>query len=130
MNNEGIVKIPAIDLNTIDKLWLNYSKGKFGFSVQKEIYQSLGGTKEFNGEIRDKFGVSVGWRTSNKDGKYFWRNSDDCYYHIDTIGLRGHLPSCLWAGINDGLFQENRRDRLITLFYHLEASGIGNISKQ
>ncbi|MEH1829689.1 MAG: GUN4 domain-containing protein [Nostoc sp.] len=98
LNNEQIVKIPAIDLNTIDKLWLNYSKGKFGFSVQKEIYQSLGGTKEFNGEIRDKFGVSVGWRTSNKNGNYFWRNSDDCHYYIDTA-LRGHLPSCLWAGI-------------------------------
>jgi len=128
LNNEQIVKIPAIDLNTIDKLWLNYSKEKFGFSVQKEIYQRLGGTKEFNGEIRDKFGVSVGWRTSNKDGNYFWRNSDDCHYYIDTA-LRGHLPSCLWAGINDAWF-ENRRDRLITLFYHLEASGIGNISKQ
>ncbi|MBD2523116.1 GUN4 domain-containing protein [Nostoc sp. FACHB-133] len=128
LNNEQIVKIPAIDLNTIDKLWLNYSQGKFGFSVQKEIYQSLGGTKEFNGEIRDKFGVSVGWRTRNKDGNYFWRNSDDFHYYID-IALRGHLPSCLWAGINDVWF-ENRRDRLITLFYHLEASGIGNISKQ
>lgn len=129
LNNERILRIPSRDLNTIDKLWLNYSKGKFGFSVQKEIYQSLGGTKEFNGEIRDKFGVSVGWRTRNENGNYFWRNSDDCYYHIDTIALRGHLPSCLWAGINDDWF-ENRRERLITLFYHLEASGIGNISKQ
>ncbi|AVH64190.1 GUN4 domain-containing protein [Nostoc sp. 'Peltigera membranacea cyanobiont' N6] len=130
LNNERIVKIPAIDLNTIDKLWLNCSKGKFGFSVQKEIYQNLGGTKEFNGEIRDKFGVSVGWRTRNNNGNYFWRNSDDCHYYIDIdIALRGHLPSCLWAGINDDWF-ENRRERLITLFYHLQANGIGNISKQ
>ncbi|MEH2413584.1 GUN4 domain-containing protein [Nostoc sp.] len=131
LNNERIVKIPAIDLNTLDKLWLNYSEGKFGFSVQKEIYQSLGGTKEFNGEIRDKFGVSVGWRTLNKDNNYLWRNSDYFHYFLDIdIALRGHLPSCLWAGINDVLFEENRRDRLITLFYHLEASSIGNISKQ
>lgn len=95
--------------------------------MQKEIYQSLGGTKEFNGEIRDKFGVAVAWRTRNENGNYFWRNSDDCHYYIDIdIALRGHLPSCLWAGINDDWF-ENRRERLITLFYHLQASGIGNI---
>jgi hypothetical protein len=123
LNNELIVKIPARDLNTIDKLWLNYSEGKFGFSVQKEIYQSFGGTKEFNGEIRDKFGISVAWRISDKDGNYFWRSSLDCHYYIETAP-KGHLPSCLWAGVNDGWFGENRRDRLITLFYHLEASNI------
>ena len=120
---EHILNLPSRDLNTINNFWLTYSNRKFGFSVQKEIYQSLGGTKEFNGEIRDKFGISVGWRISNKDGNYFWRNSDDCHYYIETA-LRGHLPSCLWAGINDGWFGENRRDRLITLFYHLEASNI------
>lgn len=129
LNCEHIINLPSRDLNTINNFWLTYSNRKFGFSVQKEIYQSLGGTKEFNGEIRDKFGISVGWRISNKDGNYFWRNSDDCHYYIET-GLRGHLPSCLWAGINDSWFGENRRDRLITLFYRLEASGIGNISKQ
>lgn len=120
---EHILNLPSRDLNTINNLWLTYSNRKFGFTVQKEIYQGLGGTKEFNGEIRDKFGMSVGWRIKNQDGNYFWRNSDDCHYYIDTA-LRGHLPSCLWAGINDGWFGENRRDRLITLFYHLEANNI------
>ncbi|MEH1784285.1 MAG: GUN4 domain-containing protein [Nostoc sp.] len=127
LNNERIVRIPSRDLNTIDKLWLNYSEGKFGFSVQKEIYQSFGGTKEFNGAIRDKFGESIGWRIRDKEGNYFWRKSDDCNYCF--VKPRGHLPSCLWAGINDDWF-ENRRDRLITLFYHFEASSVGNISKQ
>ncbi|MBD2361642.1 GUN4 domain-containing protein [Anabaena minutissima FACHB-250] len=120
---EHILNLPSRDLNTINNLWLTYSNSKFGFSIQNEIYQSLGGTKEFNGEIRDKFGMSVVWRTTDKDGNYFWRNSDDCHFYIETAPI-GHLPSCLWAGMNDGWFGENRRDRLITLFYHLEASNI------
>jgi hypothetical protein len=60
------------DLGTIDKLWVKYSNGKYGFSVQKQIYQSLGGTKDFYLEGLDnweqKFGDKVGWR---KGGKWF-----------------------------------------------------------
>lgn len=33
---------PCEDLRTIDQLWVKYSNGRFGFSVQKRIYQSLG----------------------------------------------------------------------------------------
>ncbi|MDH6059132.1 GUN4 domain-containing protein [Chrysosporum bergii ANA360D] len=123
LSSEHIPNIPSKDLNTINNLWLTYSNGKFGFSVQKEIYKSYGGTQEFNGEIRDKFGLAVGWRIADKDGNYFWRSSEDCHYHLES-SFKGHLPSCLWAGVNDGWFGENRRDRLITLFDHLEASNI------
>ncbi|MGC8452338.1 MAG: GUN4 domain-containing protein [Cylindrospermopsis raciborskii] len=28
-------------MRTIDELWLEYSRGKFGISVQQEIYRSL-----------------------------------------------------------------------------------------
>ncbi|MDE5083324.1 MAG: GUN4 domain-containing protein, partial [Trichodesmium sp. St18_bin1] len=50
------------DLRTIDKLWVKYSNGNFGFSVQKQIYQSVGGTKEFDYDVWIKFGDKVGWR--------------------------------------------------------------------
>jgi RNAse (barnase) inhibitor barstar len=35
--------IPVEDLQTIDKLWLAASGGKFGFSVQRSIWNSVGG---------------------------------------------------------------------------------------
>jgi GUN4-like len=38
--------VPCEDINIIDKLWVKYSNGRFGFSVQKRIYHSLGGTQE------------------------------------------------------------------------------------
>ena len=45
---EDAEKFPCKELRSIDQLWLKYSRGKFGISVQQQIYQSLGGTKEYN----------------------------------------------------------------------------------
>ncbi|MFM6371884.1 MAG: GUN4 domain-containing protein, partial [Dolichospermum sp.] len=45
---ESIDNFPCADLSIIDKLWVKYSDGRFGFSVQKRIYQSLGGTRPNN----------------------------------------------------------------------------------
>ena len=39
---EDFDRFPCEDLCKINQLWLHYSNGKFGFSVQKKIYESLG----------------------------------------------------------------------------------------
>ncbi|MDJ0518130.1 MAG: GUN4 domain-containing protein, partial [Trichodesmium sp. MO_231.B1] len=59
---KDIEKFPCEDFRTIDQLWVKYSDGKFGFSVQKKIYESLGGTRKYNKEIYEQFGKKVGWR--------------------------------------------------------------------
>jgi hypothetical protein len=74
------------DLGIIDQLWLSASKGKFGFSVQKEIYESLRGTREYNGEVWNKFGDRVGWR---KGGS--WLYSSDLTYSDEAP--KAHLPA-------------------------------------
>ncbi|BAY24232.1 protein kinase [Calothrix sp. NIES-2100] len=56
--------IPCEDINIIDKLWVKYSSGRFGFSVQKRIYHSLGGTKECY-YFDDEYLEHIGWQ---KDG--------------------------------------------------------------
>jgi hypothetical protein len=53
--------------------------------VQKEIYQGLGGTREYNREVWEKFGEDVGWK---KEGK--WLYSGDITF--DTRGSKAHLP--------------------------------------
>ena len=59
---EDVENFPCLDLGTIDKLWIKYSNGKFGFSVQKQIYLSVGGTKEYDQKVWEAFGDKVGWR--------------------------------------------------------------------
>jgi hypothetical protein len=67
-------------------LWVKYSGGKFGFSVQKRIYQSFGGRREYNEEIWEKFGDNVGCR---KGG--YWLYSEDITF--DKKAPEGHLPT-------------------------------------
>jgi len=53
--------IPCEDINIIDKLWIKYSNGRFGFSVQKRIYHSLGGTKE-RYWLDNEYLEHIGWQ--------------------------------------------------------------------
>ena len=84
----------------IDQLWVSASKGKFGFSVQKEIYESLRGTREYNGEVWNKFGDRVGWR---KGGS--WLYSSDLTYSDEAP--KAHLP-CLRVGLWEWVVGGNR----------------------
>ncbi len=84
---EDIENFPCEDLRKIDQLWVKYSNGKFGFSVQKQIYQSLGGTKEYDPEVWQAFGDKVGWRK-----EVFWLDYKDLTWDISTP-YEGHLPS-------------------------------------
>ncbi|BAZ89969.1 hypothetical protein NIES932_14540 [Raphidiopsis curvata NIES-932] len=59
---EDAENFPCQELRTIDNLWLKYSQGKFGISVQQEIYKNLGGTKQFDENVWRSFGDRVGWR--------------------------------------------------------------------
>ncbi|MBD2564444.1 MULTISPECIES: GUN4 domain-containing protein [Nostoc] len=54
-DEQSISKIPCRDLNTVDLLWLKYSKGRFGFTVQKALFQHVAKDK-------GKFGQAIGWR--------------------------------------------------------------------
>ncbi|OSO93918.1 hypothetical protein B7O87_05040 [Cylindrospermopsis raciborskii CENA303] len=83
---EDVKNFPCKELRSIDKLWLKYSGGKFGISVQQQIYQSLGGTKKFNYDLWKYMGERVGWRL---DGD--WISYSD--YDFSQTAPFGHLPA-------------------------------------
>lgn len=70
---------PREDLQTINTLWLVHSEGKFGFSVQREIWLSLGKNWE-------NLWVKIGWKKGNNwtryPGEFTW----------DLSAPKGHLP--------------------------------------
>ncbi|MGK7880594.1 MAG: GUN4 domain-containing protein [Crocosphaera sp.] len=79
---------PCDDLRTIDQLWVKYSNGKFGFSVQKKIYMDeLGGTRDYNKKIWEEFCDRVGWR---KGGSYV--KSNLLTFELLDTTPDGHLP--------------------------------------
>ncbi|MEJ6486345.1 GUN4 domain-containing protein, partial [Nostoc punctiforme UO1] len=99
LDKDDFDRFPCEDLQKINELWLKYSKGKFGFSVQKEIYESLGGTRTAIVGVWEKFGYSVGWRNGESDKrgeKAKWLSYSQLTFNLDAP--RGHLPCVLRVG--------------------------------
>ena len=90
-----LLNFPCQDLRTIDQLWVKYSERRFGFSVQKEIYLSVGGKAdgEYHRDAWEKFGNKVGWR----DGLITPR--DYSQVKFSTSAVDGHLPFCFLPGM-------------------------------
>ena len=74
-----VESIPIIDLSTLNKLWIVYSRGKFGFTVQAKILDSVGGRYE-------KLWPRIGWK---KDG--IWTRYPKAFnWSIEAPS--GHMP--------------------------------------
>jgi serine/threonine protein kinase len=93
---EDIEKFPCKDLKIIDKLWVHYSQGKFGFSVQKKIWEECGSTTSYNEDWK-RFGERVGWREGGN-----WMSYTDIRKKRDRASLP-ILPLVYRWG-PDGLF--------------------------
>jgi len=74
-----VEQFPITDLYTIDLLWWIYSEGKFGYRVQREIWQTLG--KDFV-----KLWPKINWKNGNKWTKY------PNEFTWDLSAPVGHLP--------------------------------------
>jgi GUN4-like/ARM-like repeat domain, GUN4-N terminal len=74
-----ITTLPTVDLQTLDRLWWTYSEGLFGFTVQRDIWLSVG-------QNWDKLWPKIGW----KDGIHWTRYPGS--FTWDLSAPRGHLP--------------------------------------
>jgi uncharacterized caspase-like protein len=105
---EDIDRFPCEDLRTIDQLWVKYSNGRFGFSVQKRIYESLGGTREYDDKIWQAFGDRVGWRVNSSFLGWrmnSWWIGEYNNLEFNTKAPQGHLPVCVgvaWGRVKGG----------------------------
>jgi hypothetical protein len=79
----SIDKFPCDILQDINQLWKDYSNGKFGFSIQRKIYQNQ------NGDFF-KFAEKVGW-AEEVDQKKKWL-SYNARLALTSIP-NGHFPS-------------------------------------
>ncbi|GAB4344329.1 MAG: hypothetical protein OHK0047_37280 [Leptolyngbyaceae cyanobacterium] len=108
---EDIQNFPCADLRTIDQLWVQYSSGWFGFSIQVQIYLEVGGSYS-------KFGDRVGWRVSRsiirERGILLWKREEKVeieewlMYNQLNFSLdapKGHLP----AKTKKGTFPRGQR---------------------
>ncbi|EAW35421.1 serine/threonine-protein kinase [Lyngbya sp. PCC 8106] len=84
----AIESLSCADLRELDQVWMKYSEGKFGLSIQKEIYLETGNPLgKFQESSYHKFGDRIGWR---KNGD--WLEYSDLTF--DENALRGQFPTC------------------------------------
>jgi len=106
IRNEELLNFPCVDLLTIDRLWVRYSNKRFGFSVQKQIWQECGSPTS-SGKDWDKFCVRVGWqdKTASRYLGYDDLKADP------SISPLGEFPGALflWCGLV-GVFLLSHRD--------------------
>jgi GUN4-like/NACHT domain len=101
---EELLNFPCEELRAIDGLWVNYSNGHFGFSVQKKIYVECGATldgKYPGTKVWEAFGDRVGWREKNE-----WiYDYDALTKEISLSTHQGKIPCvCLCFGDADADF--------------------------
>lgn len=71
--------LPVVDLQTINNLWLLHSQGKFGFSVQRELWLA------FNQDFI-KLWSAIGWKSGNDWTRYPQQ------FTWSLNAPKGHLP--------------------------------------
>jgi hypothetical protein len=91
-DRKDLEEFPCEDLRTLDQLWVKYSNGKFGFSVQKRIWQDCGSPMT-SGKEWDDFCVRVGWQDPTT-GRYAGRYVSDNELQCDpSFSYFGELPT-------------------------------------
>jgi hypothetical protein len=64
-----VARIPGVDLENLDRLWIVYSRGRFGFSVQGRLLRACGGQWE-------KLWPRLGWKSqgiwTRYPGSFTW----------------------------------------------------------
>lgn len=100
LSEEDLEMFPCEDLGIIDQLWVKYSNGRFGFSTQKRIWESIEGTnKDEDVEVWKQFGDRVGWRINDS-----WIGYRNLTFSVDAP--EGHLPEWVFVSgfVGGGFF--------------------------
>lgn len=100
LSEEDLEMFPCEDLGIIDHLWVKYSNGRFGFSTQKRIWESIEGTnKDEDVEVWKQFGDRVGWRINDS-----WIGYRNLTFSVDAP--EGHLPEWVFVSgfVGGGFF--------------------------
>jgi hypothetical protein len=73
-----VENFPMLDMQTINTLWVVHSEGKFGFSIQRELW--------LESQNWEKLWPKIGWKTGNN-----WTRYPDGFTW-NLTAPKGHLP--------------------------------------
>lgn len=94
-----IADLPCRDLQMLDQLWLQASRGRFGFSVQREIWMPYYNLFWSKADTWAAVGDRLGWRINHLFNPNHWKRHNEITF--DLRAPRGHLP---FLGNTFGIF--------------------------
>lgn len=87
MKAQELSNFPCAILRKIDQLWKVYSDGKFGLSIQQQIWRNISSySVNFDIATFCEFGDCVGWRKNDE-----WLKYDNFIFSLES--QKGHFPS-------------------------------------
>lgn len=98
LTQKDIQLFPCDDLINIDRLWREYSQGRFGLSVINRIYQEC--QRNYS-----QLAAQVGWRSGDK-----WLNYEELIF--DITAPVGHLPVTWLVPTTFGIYWQTRLARV------------------
>ncbi|MGK7936279.1 MAG: GUN4 domain-containing protein [Xenococcaceae cyanobacterium] len=112
LDKDTIVKLPCEYISIIDQMWVKYSQGRFGFSVQQNIWQQVSGNINYLNEFQ--LSDRVGWRVNTQ-----WLDYQNLSFNLNAP--RGHLPSC---SLGRWLWSWTWRGQCYTFFARIESCNL------
>ena len=103
--------IPIADLRTVDDLWLSYSKGRYGYSVQKKAWVK-------SRKVWTKFFQEIDWVQGENNAYRKW----PLEFNWVADAKKGHLPltnalrgtQLLQAVLEHPAFEEKKKKKVNT----------------
>lgn len=116
LDEKHLKNFPCEILCTIDQLWLKYSNGRFGFSVQKRLFEDVGGKPGVDDyKTYYRFGERVGWLVEN-----CWLSETNLIFTLDAPS--GHLPLTPFLILIRGI--RSRKSYFLDFFHRIETCKI------
>lgn len=95
LTEDDIANFPCEDLLKLDQLWSQYSRGKFGFRTQQQIWMNLQQSQDSQlwnlSQLFDDFAQKVNWKVAQG-----WKSYEELTF--DLKANPGHLPALAAGG--------------------------------
>ena len=85
---KDLENFPCEDLQTIDQLWVKYSNGKWGFSIQNQIWEKCSSPTDTINKKWIQFGDRIGWY---KVGQ--WVDYNQLSFDLTRQSPKGEFPA-------------------------------------
>lgn len=90
-----VQQLSTVDLATIDGLWNRYSKGRFGFKAQQQVYRAQQQIQSDDRQRWVAFEQALGWREAPSLLSRGYKPYHELNFSFEAT--QGHLPTWRWC---------------------------------